>query len=307
MTTKKIRQITLLVQSIILLALFSIWLGGGFTTPVAALTVPTRTPVPPPGGGGGGGGGGGEGGGGGSSEPTAIPATNTPVPAVTLAPTPVDGFVTPEACGIPLFQASNGAVNVRERPSTTGDIVGRLVFLEARGISGRYNNEPWWRIVLADGTQGWVANATGTVFGNTGAVLILDEEGAIALEGGWRPTPNPVCPTLTPTVTPSATPTAEPTSTPTVTKEATATQESEAVNAAADPSTPTASPTLETVSALEEPTAEPASTPEAIAAADPALAVEDDSGGVNILLLGGMGLLLAGFAVFFAQRRGNGE
>lgn len=307
MNKQHFKHFTLVAQLLVLGSLTVFWFGGQMIGPAAALTVPTRTPVPPPGGGSGGGGGGG----GGSVDPTPIPpsATATPVTVITLAPTPVDGFITPETCGIPLFQASNGTVNVRATPAVDGRIVGQLVFLESRGISGRFAEEPWWQIVLADGTQGWVADAIGTVYGNTRGVPVLDEDGLAAQPQGWLPTPNPICPTLTPTVTPSVTPTPSPTATASKTPTATLTSEvSESALVAAEEPTTTNTPTPPTATALPEPSATTPATPVAMAdgdPADPTLTAADRGGGVNLLLIGGVGLLLAGFAAFFVQRRGN--
>jgi hypothetical protein len=276
---------------------------GNFS-PALALTVPTRTPVPPPPGGGSGGGGGG---GGGSVENTPVPTnplpTATPL-SITIAPTPIDGFITPEPCGIPIFQASNGTVNVRSTPATTGALAGQLVYLESRGIIGQLATSEWWLIVLADGTQGWVADATGIVFGNTAAVPSIDANKELIANPSWQPTPNPICPTLTPTAIPTVTATPLPLETSTQVPTATAAVE-EGSGTDISP-TPTAEPSATAVPPTATVQPQPTPTTETLAQVNSPTddaAPRPTGGGPNLFLLGGLALLLAGFGAYVIQRR----
>ncbi len=286
LTTSNIRYIARIWAASLILLLCLVFLVPGS---VSAQTVPTRTPVP-----------GGGGGGGGGSAPTSTPqaqptatASRTP-PAVTLAPTPVEGFITPEACGIPLFQASRGTVNVRQAPVASSEVVAILVFLETRQIVGRSAAVEWWRILLPDGRQGWVANAAGTVYGNTGGLPALDNEGVPVDSGSWLPTPDPACPTPTATLTASATPTPTASPSPTRTSEPTAT--------ATPLPTTTATMTVAPTATTPAPTATPAK--ESPAADPPAPAAEDPEASTspNWLLITGVITLLAGLAAFIIQQ-----
>ena len=94
-------------------------------------TIPTRTPVPEPtednsGGGNSGSNNGGNSGGsnsGGSSNPTETPVsaqpTSTPTLVVTIGPTPIGGYISPETCGPPYFVSVQGGANVRQGPETS--------------------------------------------------------------------------------------------------------------------------------------------------------------------------------------------
>lgn len=331
-------------------------------TAVVAQTVPTRTPTPAPGGGGGGGtepvdpppgGGGGTepvnpppGGGGGSEPntpvpPTAVP-TNTPTPRpVNIAPTPVGGFVTPEACGDPLFVASRGPVNVRQGPGTNYALTGELVFLEGRPIIGRAENAAWWLILLADDSEGWVANSTGTVYGYGTLAPIVPPppiNGATPTPGPlFQPTPNSSCAipptqpppsptasaTALPTATPTATPLVETTTPPTADASAEPKPESLAASDAHDNENEGAevaseiTPRLAEVASEVEPTATPPQSPTLIADVDTAVdtattnnttttqtenETETGGNGLNWFLFGGLGLILLGLAGFGIQR-----
>ena len=145
----------------------------------------------------------------------------TPIPASTLAPTPVGGFLpTARPCeDSPTIEAYNN-LNIRQGPGTDYEIIGRVIFLEVRPIIGRSQYDNWWLIELADGTSGWVADATGLAQGYIGNVPIVPApsiNGQTPTPGPtWQPTPRASC-TVTPTFTPSptASQTATPTSTPT--------------------------------------------------------------------------------------------
>ena len=197
---------------------------------VHSQTVPTATPIPQP------------------ATDTPIPPTNTPdsngngnntptntpqagstatstlIPASTLAPTPVDGYLpTAAPCDdSPTIQAFNN-LNIRQGPGTDYEIMGRMVFLEVRPIIGRSQFEQWWLISLPDGSSGWVADSIGLSQGYIGNVPVVP---APAINDQtptpgtpWQPTPRASC-TVTPTYTPSPTPTE--TATPTASATATA-------------------------------------------------------------------------------------
>ena len=170
-------------------------------------TVPTRTPTPPPpptatpadnGGGNGS-----------EPPPTAVsqePA-NTPT-AVILAPTPVGGFLpTAVACSTAPTLTSLSQTNVRSGPGTSYDIMGELVFLETRLISGRAADVAWWQIKLADGRLGWVSNPIIETQGNINVVPIVAAPPINGVEptpgSGWLPIPPAGCDRL-PTWTPDA-------------------------------------------------------------------------------------------------------
>lgn len=203
MKPNQIRLILILV-SIISGALFTLRHGSiaeaDATHPIE-FTVPTRTPTPDP-----------NSaqpeptqssGGGGSNNPsqpvsTAEPGVEPTVEAqpnlaVTLAPTPENGFIVPEECGIPYYTAEFGETNVRQFPDQSSAIIGTLVFFETRPIVARYGNGTWWRILLANGEQGWVADEVGTIDGILTSVPIVDQNGVVMTNPTWIPTPNPRC------------------------------------------------------------------------------------------------------------------
>lgn len=158
-----------------------------------------------------------------TAEPGSTP-TFTPIPGSTFAPTPAGGFLpTARPCeDAPTIQAFNN-LNVRQGPGTDYDMIDLVVFLEVRPIIGRSRYDSWWLIELADGTSGWVADATGLAQGYIGNVPIVPAPplaGETPTPGPtWQPTPRATC-TVTPTFTPSAT--ATPTPTPSATSTATA-------------------------------------------------------------------------------------
>lgn len=166
-------------------------------------------------------------------EPTPLPPTATPIP-VTLAPTPVDGFVSPKRCGNPFFVANLGTVNVRQQPTTDSEIVGKMVYLEARQILGRFADDAWWQILLPDTSLGWVYDSTGSMIGILEIVPLINADGSPATDPIWQPTPDLFCPTLTPTNEPTITPSPTIHMTPSATPEPTATEASTAVDDSSD-------------------------------------------------------------------------
>jgi hypothetical protein len=270
-------------------------------------TIPT--PTSPSGGGGGGGG---------EEPPPPQPtatgesgATSTPttVPAGTIAPTPEGGYLpTAEPCDPrPLVQAVN-PINVRSGPGSDYEVIDQLLFLETRYIVGRYGFGEWWLIELAGGDTGWVADFVVRVSGYTGLVPLVDApplDGATPTPGAvWAPTPWPSC-TVTPTPTPPPTATGTLTVTPTATATPVPTDTAEPeepageeVAAATEP--PPAPPA--TATPAPENTAVPTTAPTATPAPD-----DGGSGSSSTwLLLGGLGLVLAGAIGFFVMGRRGG-
>lgn len=305
-----------------------------------AQTIPTRTPTPSPtipptatsddGGD--------DGGGNNTPVPTPLPEdTPTPIPtsttAVTVAPTPEDGFYpTALPCGDePTLQALS-TTNVRGGPGLGYDVVGTLVFLEVRPVTGRAEFTDWWQVRMFDNSVGWVSDAVVTVQGYTGLVPIITPpplpDGTtptpVAL---WEPTPNPSCtpqPTATPTETPMNTPTplsdalvdntATPEPTSTATEEAidAATEEltdEEAVVAEAPIEPTTTLPALPTA-VEQDVTADTASDPEsttisATSASVPTIEPSETDGEPTIpwVPVVGAGLVVVGVGVFVVRRR----
>ncbi len=208
-----------LLTSLLLLTLCAFF---GFSAASANLddslvgnTVPTRTPVPPP------------------PEPTqpqkeepsnpnppsndpaptAVPPTATPEPVI-IAPTPINGFVSPTRCGEPFFVATLGSINVRSAPTTESEILSKMVYLEARQVLGRWEGGAWWLILQPDTSSGWVYDETGSMVGVMEIVPIVDADGKPGSEPTWNPTPDLQCPTLTPTAVPTEEPTATATAEP---------------------------------------------------------------------------------------------
>lgn len=238
-----------------------------------------------------------------TSQPAQPTATNTPVP---LPPTPEAGFLpTAEPCSLePTLRSVASGINVRSGPGLDYGIVGTLLLNEVRPIVGRAAQVPWWQIVLADGTTGWVSDSLVEVSGYIGQVPEID---APALESGvtvtpgtpWAPTPRPNC-TPPPSATPTGTATADATSTPTASADS-GSGETAAGVAAGEPSatpavetptaTPTDSPTPEATVTLDVPTAAP-------------LPVEDADSGQDLpwMPVLGIGLVLVAAGIFVVQR-----
>ncbi len=285
-----------------------LWLSGGMGG-AWAQTIPTRTPTPgaqpsatpgaTPGGGGGDPG----------PLPTASPeleASPSPTaPRVTLAATPLGGFLpTAEPCGPdPTILSRSSTVNVRGGPGLAYPVVYQLRYLETRYIVARAADTPWWLIRLPDESEAWVANLAVVVHGDTSQVPLAP---APALSGmtptagaPWNPTPNPIC-TPRPTRTPTGTSTATPSGTPT------------APPPSATPSPVPASPTpVPTASAMPMP---PSATPpptvpptEPVPVATPTVAplpVETPGQTAsNLLLIGGLVLLFGGIVAYALRAR----
>lgn len=272
--------------------------GDGRTPPPAPYgsnqTVPTRTPTPgpasptpppptsppgataPPG-----------------SSPTAAaspppavsPTTAPPTALVTVFPTLTGGYLpTAEPCGPPTVQAID-LVYVRSGPGPDYPIIGGLAYLEVRLIVGRGQSAAWWRIQLADGTLGWVANSVVNVHGYTGHLPIVE---APPLDGrpptpgpAWNPTPNPACPaTWIPIASIEATP---PATTQFVTV-ATVIM---------------VSPAAATATLVSQPSVTPIVPPQATAVSNPTAVTPIEvvttpaAGGSNWLLYGGLAFVLA--------------
>lgn len=307
-------------------------------TPTPGPQPPTKTPAPKPT----------SSDGGGDDPATAVPTstnqplpTNTAPPLVTIAYTPVGGFVpTAEPCGDqPTIQAVN-ATNVRQGPGTNYPIIDKLVYLEVRFIVGRAADAAWWVIQLEDGTNGWVADSVVNVQGYIGGVPIVPapEIGDQSPTAGapWNPTPQPGCviiPTATATATavpPTATATSITAATAVATEAASAdpestTAETTADSAAAAPDSETdnelAVETEEVAAAANAPAPQPTQTavspptlmpvtnanqPEESAAVQPAAAPMETAAprsSVDWLLPAAGLLLIAGGATSVAARR----
>jgi hypothetical protein len=287
-------------------------------TPTPGANPPTKTPAPKP-----------TSSGGDDDPATAVPTsttqsspTDTATPPVTIAFTPVGGFVpTAESCSSqPTIKAQN-STNVRQGPGTNYPVVGQLVFLEVRFILGRAADAAWWLIQLDDGDTGWVADNIVTVQGYIGGVPIMpapEINGNTPTPGTpWNPTPLPFC-TVTPTAT--AVPSATPSPTTAVTESTPVPPDAEVMAEAADSvSQTTAESALPTEmqtppptqTAVAPPTLPPApatSQPEVInavqASVDPVEAAPSGSAADWLLPAAGL-LLIAGGAVTFVTRRKN--
>lgn len=295
------------ITAILLLLIFYLATAQIATGAESYQTVPTRTPVPQPtssGGGGGGGGGNnggsGGGGGGGSQSPS-----NTATPVLpTLTPTLEPLNFALEPCGSLIFAADLGRVNVRSGPGTDYEEIREIPFAETVAVVGRAEFAEWWEIEFDDGEQGWVADSTGTVFGNNGRARLID---APPLENGntptpgprWQPTAVPQCPTLTPSPTllpptstprPSATPTTEPTATD------------------VPPPTPSLTPLPPTASPEPTATAEPTVVPPTAAIDTPitdSTAQTENSSSLSGFFLIGFGLIVFGFVIAIVRRSGR--
>ena len=138
-----------------------------------------------------------------------MPPTSTPIP-VTLAPTPIDGFVSPSRCGDPFFVASLGTVNVRVEPNTESEVIAKLVYLEARQVLGRSAEDAWWQVLLPSTEIGWVFDGAGEMVGQMEVVPIIAADGSHTNDSIWVPTPDSFCPSPTPSPVPTATETPEP-------------------------------------------------------------------------------------------------
>lgn len=297
--------------------------------PGSQITIPTRTPepggggeptaTPDPGGGGGGGGGGGvpptPGGptpGGTVPGPTPV----TPPGQVTLAPTPLGGYLpTVQPCDPAARVLSLGNVFVRSGPGIDYGPVGALQYLEVRLIRGRAQNHDWWLIELADGSSGWVANLAVQVQGYTGLVPIVTPpalaNGATPTPGPlWNPTPNPVCtvfptetPTPTATWTPGPSPTASLTPEPTLTHTPLPSPTTGLATIAPQATATVPAAAITIVPTTVSPT--PALTSASLTPTSPSAAAAGGSSS-NVVLWAGLGLILTAGIVAFASRLRGG-
>ena len=328
---KPTKNILALVAAIGLIAFVISYYGSqtafaGFNEP-ASQTVPTRTPVPAP-----------------TNPPPPTekpkennnnnnppPPTNTPVatptatlPPVTFAPTPIGGIINPDRCGEPYFIASLGTVNVRSLPSTDGEVITQMVYLEARQILARAADVAWWQILLPDTSTGWVFDSTGSMVGMMESVPVLNSDGSPAPEPLWQPTPDLFCPTVTPspipteTATPPPTEAASATPIPTNTPAPTVTAVAIAESGDSDP-VPTPMPDPSIISPLPDeveaidssrnkrpaPELSESSDFSAESNTNSSTAAEppSSSGGINWPIVVGVGLILVGFAALLFQRR----
>ncbi|MCB0037838.1 MAG: SH3 domain-containing protein, partial [Anaerolineales bacterium] len=240
------------------------FLLGNIPSPVTATqdeenqqTIPTRTPVPPPteppsnGGGNNGG-----------SNPNPNPPPTAVPPTATFTPSPVPLNINLEECESPAFVADLGTVNVRNGPGVEYTIIQKLEFAEITAVSGRASSGAWWRIDLENNNKGWVADETGTIYGNISLVNIVEApllDGVTLTPGpAWNPTPNPQCPTATPTATSlpvTATPTGlpvtvAPTTTAEVTEQATLVRQASTSVAIVVSATPSSTPTATSTVAI---------------------------------------------------------
>lgn len=273
---------------------------------------PTNTPAPKPTNSGGGGG----------DSATAVPTSTiqsqpsaTATPPVTIAYTPVGGFVpTAESCGSPPTIQVQNSTNVRQGPGTNYSIVGQMVFLEVRFILGRAADAAWWLIQLDDGDIGWVADDIVTVQGYIGGVPIVPApavNGQTPAPGApWNPTPLPFC-TVTPTATATATPAPSATPDPAdaVSEASSASTETQPTAESSLPTTtPQPQPTQTAVAPPTLPPAGPTSQPDSSNTVQPAAAQIETtaSGSAADWLLPVAGLLLvAGGVVTYVTRRKN--
>lgn len=312
--------------------------SAGFSKPVGD-TVPTRTPTAPT-----------------PAPPTAKPPpkkdppknqpppptstpVNTPTPTplpVTIAPTPVGGIVQTDRCGEPYFVANLGTVNVRDEPSVEGEVVAKMVYLEARQVLARAADVSWWQVLLPDTSAGWVFDSTGSMVGIMESVPVINPDGSPADEPVWQPTPDLFCPTLTPSPIPTETATPAPTDVPSATPEPTNTPEPEPTATEDAAAVAEAESESESEEAAQPPTVEPdpnivsplpdqveivdaernkRTSPEMLitenTSTDDTTPPTDDTtpptagNGYNWPILIGIGLILFGFVALFFQKRQN--
>ena len=98
-----------------------------------------------------------------TSTPT---ATETPLFPATFTPTP---SLTPDAAGaggLPVITGvinTSQGVNVRENPGREFAVVAILAGRSTVQITGRNGDESWYKILLEDGTEGWISASLVTV------------------------------------------------------------------------------------------------------------------------------------------------
>lgn len=282
-------------------------------TPTPVPNPPTNTPAPNPTSSGGG------------DPATAVPTSTiqsqpsaTATPPVTIAYTPVGGFVpTAESCGVPPTIKALNPTNVRQGPGANYPIASQLVYLEVRFVLGRAADAAWWLIQLDNGKTGWVADDVVIVQGYIGSVPIVPApavNGQLPTPGApWNPTPLPFC-TVTPTATPTAT--AVPSATP---EPATAVSEASSASTETQPTAESSLPTetplpLPTQTAVAPPTllpTDPANQPgigntDTIQPAAAQIETTASGSAVDWLLpVAGLLLVAGGVATFLTRRKNS--
>ncbi len=88
-----------------------------------------------------------------------------------------------ETAPMPEVFVTGGGVNVRQTPSTSGAVVGRVGSTPLRAV-GRLADGSWLRVVLEDGTDGWVSSAVVTVDGDAGLLGELTADDPAPVAGG---------------------------------------------------------------------------------------------------------------------------
>lgn len=276
---------------------------------VTAQTIPSRTPTPS----------------GGQAtatdepddpgpNPTAPPTSTNRPPQNTatatrfvLPPTPEDGYLsTAEPCSAEVTaRALVNNLNVRSGPSLDYDIVGNLVLMEVRPVTGRAPQAAWWEIVLADGTIGWIADELVEVSGYIGSIPAIDppalDDMTVTPGTPWAPTPQPQC-TPPPTSTPTSTSTPTPTERVTVEVTATLISQEQVEDEENDPEqVAVAQAETATAQVSDSATTEPAA-PTPTAAPLPGEEDEADGAGSMWIPVAGVGLILAAAGLFIARR-----
>ncbi|MCB9456476.1 MAG: pre-peptidase C-terminal domain-containing protein [Anaerolineaceae bacterium] len=154
----------------------------------------------------------------------AVVPSRQPTSTPTLTPTPAT----------PVAQALRNDLAVRQGPGSQYPEIAALGASELVEITGISSDGSWYRVVLADGSIGWLGASTAlvTTFGNLQGVPIAlaptntpTNTATLTPTSTHTPTPTPTdtptttpthTPTLMPTHTPTHTPTMPPTNTPTV-------------------------------------------------------------------------------------------
>jgi len=134
---------------------------------------------------------------------TALPASETPGPAVTPnattitlippSPTLADAATSqPPAANQPSVTTRTG-LNVRGGPGTDYPVIGRLTENQTLLVSGRNAETTWWQVIYPPGS-----NERGWVSGDAQFTVASNVEGAPIVPAPPKPTPVP--PTATPTL-----------------------------------------------------------------------------------------------------------
>jgi len=105
---------------------------------------------------------------------------------------PSAAVMTPTPLSEPYVQIKEGAVNIRQGPSTSFPIVGKMVKGNRYGIIGKTPDGKWWQICCVNNKSAWVAAWVVEEVGNTEQIAIVQD----------IPTPPPT-PTPRPQVNPA--------------------------------------------------------------------------------------------------------